>query len=84
MGNDGVVHLAFKHEAMAAGDYLTAIADDLKAIEAMGAALEGTGKPFVGTGGTLMLAHAGITGRALVLILSPVTRAACAGHLSSA
>jgi nucleoside-diphosphate-sugar epimerase len=61
---DGVVHLAFKHEAMAAGDYLTAIADDLKAIEAMGAALEGTGKPFVGTGGTLMLAHAGITGRA--------------------
>jgi uncharacterized protein YbjT (DUF2867 family) len=29
---DGVVHLAFKHEAMAAGDYLTAIADDLKAI----------------------------------------------------
>ena len=61
---DGVVHLAFKHEAMAAGDYRTAIADDLKAIEAMGAALEGTGKPFVGTGGTLMLAHAGITGRA--------------------
>jgi nucleoside-diphosphate-sugar epimerase len=61
---DGVVHLAFKHEAMATGDYLTAIADDLKAIEAMGAALEGTGKPFVGTGGTLMLAYAGITGRA--------------------
>ena len=61
---DGVVHLAFKHEAMAAGDYVTAIADDLKAIEAMGAALDGTGKPFVGTGGTLMLAHGGITGRA--------------------
>ncbi len=33
-----------------------AIADDLKAIEAIGAALEGSGKPFVGTGGTLMLA----------------------------
>jgi nucleoside-diphosphate-sugar epimerase len=60
---DGVVHLAFKHEAMAAGDYLSAIADDLKAIEAMGAALEGSGKPFVGTGGTLMLALAGIKGR---------------------
>jgi nucleoside-diphosphate-sugar epimerase len=56
---DGVVHLAFKHEAMATGDYLGAIADDLKAIEAMGAALEGTGKPFVGTGGTLMLAFGG-------------------------
>jgi nucleoside-diphosphate-sugar epimerase len=61
---DGVVHLAFKHEAMATGDYLGAIADDLKAIEAMGAALEGTGKPFVGTGGTLMLAFGGTKDRA--------------------
>ena len=61
---DGVVHLAFKHEAMATGDYLGAIADDLKAIEAMGAALEGTGKPFVGTSGTMMLAMGGIKGRA--------------------
>lgn len=61
---DGVVHLAFKHEAMVSGDYLSAIADDLKAVEAMGAALEGSGKPFVGTGGTLMLALSGIKGRA--------------------
>ncbi|MGH3248179.1 MAG: SDR family oxidoreductase [Trebonia sp.] len=61
---DGVVHLAFKHEAMASGDYVGALADDLAAIEAMGAALEGSGKPFVGTGGTLMLALSGIEGRA--------------------
>ena len=61
---DGVIHLAFKHEAMVTGDYLSAIADDLKAIQAMGAALEGSGKPFVGTGGTLMLALSGISGRA--------------------
>jgi nucleoside-diphosphate-sugar epimerase len=61
---DGVVHLAFKHEAMRSGDYLSAIADDLKAIEAMGAGLEGSGKPFVGTGGTLMLALSGIGDRA--------------------
>jgi nucleoside-diphosphate-sugar epimerase len=60
---DGVVHLAFKHEAMATGDYLGAIADDLKAIEAMGAVLEGSGKPFVGTGGTMMLALGGVKGR---------------------
>ena len=33
---DGVVHLAFKHEAMVSGDYLGAVADDLKAIEAHG------------------------------------------------
>jgi nucleoside-diphosphate-sugar epimerase len=61
---DGVIHLAFKHEAMQSGDYLGAIADDLKAIEAMGAGLEGSGRPFVGTGGTLMLTYSGIKGRA--------------------
>jgi nucleoside-diphosphate-sugar epimerase len=61
---DGVVHLAFKHEEMAAGDFLTAVADDLKALNALAAGLEGSGKPFVGTGGTLMLAFDGITGRA--------------------
>ena len=60
---DGVIHLAFKHEAMASGDYRGAIAADLPAIEAMGAALAGTGKPFVGTGGTLMLALGGVKGR---------------------
>lgn len=62
-GADGVVHLAFKHEAMASGDYLSAITDDLKAIEALGAGLEGSGRPFVGTGGTLMLAVSGIQSR---------------------
>jgi nucleoside-diphosphate-sugar epimerase len=61
---DGVVHLAFKHEAMMAGDYLTAVADDLKALTALAAGLEGTGKPLVATGGTLMLALDGSKGRA--------------------
>jgi nucleoside-diphosphate-sugar epimerase len=60
---DGVIHLAFKHEAMRSGDFLGAIAADMSAIEAMGAALEGSGKPFVSTSGTLMLTFAGITGR---------------------
>lgn len=61
--SDGVIHLAFKHEAMRSGDYGDAIAADLAAIEAIGAALDGSGKPFVGTGGTLMLAFAGMAGR---------------------
>jgi nucleoside-diphosphate-sugar epimerase len=61
---DGVIHLAFKHEAMRSGDFPGALAADLRAIEAIGAALEGSGKPFVSTSGTLMLARAGITGRA--------------------
>lgn len=61
--SDGVIHLAFKHEAMFSGDVLGAVSADAAAAEAMGEALTGTGKPFVGTGGTLMLALGGITGR---------------------
>ncbi len=60
---DGVIHLAFKHEAMRTGGFMDAVAADLDAIRAMGETLIGTGKPFVTTGGTLMLAMAGITGR---------------------
>jgi nucleoside-diphosphate-sugar epimerase len=61
---DGVVHLAFKHEWLRSGDFLGAAASDLRAVEAIGAALTGSEKPFVSTSGTLMLAHAGVNGRA--------------------
>jgi|SRR5580658_4185434 nucleoside-diphosphate-sugar epimerase len=60
---DGVIHLAFKHEAMLTGNFMVAVDSDLAAIQAIGETLAGTGKPFVTTGGTLMLAMAGITGR---------------------
>lgn len=60
---EGVIHLAFKHEALLTGDYLGAVAADMAATRAMGDTLIGTDKPFVTTGGTLMLARAGITGR---------------------
>jgi len=60
---DGVIHLAFKHEEMRRGDFIGAVDSDLVAIQAIGEPLIGTGKPFVTTGGTLMLAMAGITGR---------------------
>jgi nucleoside-diphosphate-sugar epimerase len=60
---DGVIHLAFKHDLMGAGDFPAAIAADFAAIQAMASALEGTGKPFVISSGTLMLTFAGITGR---------------------
>jgi nucleoside-diphosphate-sugar epimerase len=60
---DGVIHLAFKHEAMRTGDFMAAVDADMAATRAIGEALIGTGKPFVTTGGTLMLAMAGITGR---------------------
>ena len=63
-GSDGVVHLAFKHEALVNGDFSSAVSSDMEATRAMGEALAGTGKPFVTTGGTLMLAMGGVSSRA--------------------
>ena len=60
---DGVIHLAFKHEAMLTGDFMGAVSADMAAIQAIGETLTSTDKPFVATGGTLMLAMAGIAGR---------------------
>jgi nucleoside-diphosphate-sugar epimerase len=59
---DGVIHLAFKHEAMRTGDFMGAVDSDMAAHKAIGEPLIGTDKPFVSTGGTLMLARAGTTG----------------------
>jgi nucleoside-diphosphate-sugar epimerase len=55
---DGVIHLAFKHDVSFAGDFAGAAASDLRAIEAIGVALERSGKPLVVTSGTLLLATA--------------------------
>ena len=60
---DGVIHLAFRHDLMRTGDFPAAVAADLAATEAFASVLDGTGKPFVTTSGTLMLSFAGITGR---------------------
>jgi nucleoside-diphosphate-sugar epimerase len=61
---DGVIHLAFKHDlALAGGDFAGAVAADLRAVEAIGEALAGSGKPFVNTTGTMLLAHS-VQGRA--------------------
>jgi nucleoside-diphosphate-sugar epimerase len=53
---DGVIHLAFKHEAMQSGDYGSAITSDMLAVDAFADALSGSGKPLVLTSGTLLLA----------------------------
>src|SRR5580658_10751880 len=61
---DGVIHLAFKHDlAFQGGDFAGAVAADLRAVEAIGEALAGSGKPFVNTTGTMLLAHS-VRGRA--------------------
>jgi nucleoside-diphosphate-sugar epimerase len=57
--SDGVIHLAFRHDAMRAGDFGAAVATDLAAIQALGDGLEGTGKAFVGSSGTLTVAGSG-------------------------
>ncbi|GHO57725.1 SDR family oxidoreductase [Ktedonobacter robiniae] len=44
---EGVIHLAFQHDI---SDHAAAVQTDLRAVETMGAALEGSGKPFVITG----------------------------------
>jgi nucleoside-diphosphate-sugar epimerase len=59
---DGVIHLAFNHEAMLRGAMADALALDRTAIEAITETLAGTGKPFVGTSGTAMLAGLGRPG----------------------
>ena len=53
---DGVIHLAFVHDF---ADYPAALGTDLNAVAAIGSAITGSGKPFVNTSGTLMLAHGG-------------------------
>ncbi|MFD3582009.1 SDR family oxidoreductase [Streptomyces sp. NPDC058683] len=47
---DAVVHLAFDHAAMAAGDMAGAAATDLEVTRAFGEVLAGTGKTLVGIG----------------------------------
>jgi nucleoside-diphosphate-sugar epimerase len=49
-GSDAVIHLAFDHDTMFAGDFAGAVATDLAVVQAFGDALAGTGKTFIGIG----------------------------------
>jgi nucleoside-diphosphate-sugar epimerase len=53
---DGVIHLAFKHDIAFSGDFAGAVDADRRVIETFGAALAGTGKPFVIASGLLGIA----------------------------
>src|SRR6478609_468073 len=44
---DGVIHLAFQHEIAFTGNFAAAAAADRRAVEAMGAALADSDRPFV-------------------------------------
>ena len=58
VASDGVIHTAFNNISETT-DFAASVQADLRAVEAIGAALEGSGKPFVITSGTLMLAMLG-------------------------
>jgi nucleoside-diphosphate-sugar epimerase len=53
---DGVIHTAFIHDF---ANYAPAAEADKRAIEALGAALAGSGRPFVVTSGTLLVQRQG-------------------------
>jgi nucleoside-diphosphate-sugar epimerase len=47
---DAVIHLAFDHDTMMAGNFADAVATDLAVVQALGDALAGTGKTLIGIG----------------------------------
>ena len=53
--SDGVIHLAFKHDIAFTGGFEAAATADRRAIDAFGAALAGSDRPFVIASGTLGL-----------------------------
>jgi nucleoside-diphosphate-sugar epimerase len=55
---DGVIHLAFNNVSETT-DFAASLQADLRAVETIGRTLEDSGKPFVVTSGTLMLASLG-------------------------
>jgi nucleoside-diphosphate-sugar epimerase len=70
---DGVIHLAFGHRT----DFAAALAADLRAVETLGTALTGTGKPLITTAhrngeasDSLVLALAGVRASVVSLSLS--------------
>lgn len=69
--SEGVIHLAFKHELMRTGDFQGAIDADMRAVTALADGLRDSGKPFVGTSGSLALAAAGGEGPATEWMVLP-------------
>jgi nucleoside-diphosphate-sugar epimerase len=53
--SDGVIHLAFKHDIAFSGDFDGAVEADRRAVDTLGEALTGSGRPFVIASGTLGL-----------------------------
>src|SRR5271170_7480347 len=77
--SDGVIHLAFQHEVAFGGDFATAAAADRRAVEAMGAALADSERPFVLASGMVGLAGSRVATENDGLVAGPEIRANPAG-----
>ncbi len=78
--SDGVIHLAFQHEVAFGGDFATAAGADRRAVEAMGAALADSARPFVLASGLAGLSTGKVATEDDGLVPSPVVRASPAGQ----
>jgi nucleoside-diphosphate-sugar epimerase len=78
--SDGVVHLAFQHELAFGGNFAAAAAADRRAVEAMGAALADSDRPFVLASGLLGLTNGRVATENDGLVPDAVTRANPAGR----
>jgi nucleoside-diphosphate-sugar epimerase len=79
-GVDGVVHLAFDHDAMRAGEFAAAAEGELAAVRALAAGLR-PGSALVGTSGTLNVAGLGRTATEADSGAAPNPRSATTGVL---
>ncbi len=80
---DGVIHLAFQHEVAWGGGFAAAAAADRRAVEAMGAALADSDRPFVLASGVLGLAVGRVATENDGLVPSAEIRANPAGRRSA-
>ncbi len=77
---DGVIHLAFQHEVAFSGDFAAAATADRRAVDAMGAALAGSDRPFVLASGVLGLTAGRVATEEDGLVPSAEVRANPAGR----
>jgi nucleoside-diphosphate-sugar epimerase len=77
---DGVIHLGFQHEVAFGGNFAAAAAADRRAVEAMGAALADSDRPFVLASGMLGLTNGQVATENDGLVPDAVTRANPAGR----
>ncbi len=81
--SDGVIHLAFQHEVAFGGNFAAAAAADRRAVEAMGAALADSDRPFVLASGVLGLTAGRVSTEDDGLVPSDEIRANPAGRRSA-